>query len=121
MRLDHLKKKHQLSNIYRIDNPNLFNKRNYFQFYKYKMAVIDNKTVLPTTNNQINLDLIILTKNCQLNLEEVTNKFNPKQIIIDASNSNYNRERWLSEASINSVEIFDITEKGAFSLTLSDN
>ena len=40
--LSHLNKKHQLSNIYRVDNPNLFTKRNYFQFYDYKIAVIDN-------------------------------------------------------------------------------
>lgn len=119
VRLDHLKKKHQLSNIYRISNPNLFNKRNYFQFYDFKMVVIDNKTVLPNTAKSNDLDLVVLTKNSKLSITEIVNKFNPKQIVIDASNSTYNRERWLSE-NIN-AKIWDITNNGAFEISLADN
>ena len=119
VRLDHLKKKHQLSNIYRISNPNLFNKRNYFQFYNYKMVVIDNKTVLPNTAKSNDLDLVVITKNSKLSITEIVNKFNPKQIVIDASNSTYNRERWLLE-NIN-VNIWDINSNGAFEISLTDN
>lgn len=119
VRLDHLKKKHQLSNIYRISNPNLFNKRNYFQFYDFKMVVIDNKTVLPNTAKSNDLDLVVLTKNSKLSITEIVNKFNPKQIVIDASNSTYNRERWLSE-NIN-AKIWDIANNGAFEISLADN
>lgn len=121
VRLDHLKKKHQLSNIYRIDNPNLFNKRNYFQFYNYKLAVIDNQTVLPSTNEKIYVDLVVITKNSQLNLAEIKEKFQPKHVVIDASNSKYNRDRFLNESKNSDINIWDIVKDGAYFITLSDN
>lgn len=121
VRLDHLIKKHQLSNLYRISNTNLFNKRNYFQFYNYKMIVIDNQTVLPKTSKNINLDLAVITKNSSLTINEIAAKFNPKQIVIDASNSTYKREKWISENIGNGIEIWDIAKNGAFTLTLSDS
>ncbi len=118
VRLDHLKKKHQLSNIYRIDNPNLFNKRNYFQFYDYKIVIIDNNTVLPTQQESLAVDLVAITKNSKFSISEIVNMFNPKQIVIDASNSTYNRKRLENEAKLLNVNYWDITENGAFELSL---
>lgn len=118
VRLDHLIKRHQLSNIYRIDNRNLFNKRNYFQFYDYKVAIIDNKTVLPTQPKTLAVDLVVITKNSKISITEIANKFNPKQIVIDASNSNHNRERWLNELQRTNIKKWDVVSDGAFEFKL---
>ena len=70
VRLDHLIRKHQLSNIYRIANNNLFSKRNYFQFYDYKVAIIDNKHKI-ISRDKLPLDLLIITKNTKLSIQEI--------------------------------------------------
>lgn len=118
VRLDHLLKKHQLSNIYRIDNKNLFNKRNYFQFYNYKIAIIDNNFNTFPTNKKLKIDLLILTKNTQLSIEEVSKLFDFNELIIDGSNSNYNSERLNQEAKLLSLKTWDITKNGAFEMVL---
>jgi competence protein ComEC len=118
VRLDHLIKKHQLSNLYRISNTNLFNKRNYFQFYNYKIAVIDNQFKASQSSSKIDIDLIILTKNTKLSIKDILNIYNTKQIVIDASNSTYNRERLSNEAELLNVNYWDITTNGAFEVEL---
>ena len=118
VRLDRLIKKHQLSNIYRISNVNLFNKRNYFQFYDYKMVVIDHQFKVVSRSSKIDLDLIVLTKNTRLSIEELLTIYNPKQIVIDASNSTYNRERWVNELQNTKIKCCNIVNEGAFEVKL---
>jgi len=114
VRLDHLKRKHQLSNIYRISNQNLFTKRNYFQFYNYKMAVIDSKHQLPSSTNKLAIDLLIITKNTKLSIKELLTQYNPKQIVIDASNSTYNSQRLKDEAKNLQQSCWSVLLDGAF-------
>ena len=112
--MDHLMRKHAISNILRIDNPNLFNKRNYFQFYDTRIAVIDNNHKPQQSINKLNLDLLLITKNSKLSLAELLSQFNPKQIIIDASNSNYNSKRLKTEAKELNIKCWSVLLDGAF-------
>jgi len=114
VRMDHLMKKHAISNILRIDNPNLFNKRNYFQFYDTKIAVIDNKYIPQQSNQKLNLDLLLITKNTKLSLTELLLQFNPKQIIVDASNSTYTSKRLKDEAQQLNINCWSVLLDGAF-------
>lgn len=118
VRLDHLIKKHQLSTIYRIDNPNLFNKRNYFQFYDYKIAIIDNMYKTALTIQPLEIDAVIITKNAQVSISELQQQFNFEQLILDASNSSYNAKRLSNEASELDVNYWNITQMGAFEYNL---
>jgi competence protein ComEC len=118
IRLDHLIKRHQLSNIYRIDNGNLFTKRNYFQFYDYKVAVINDKYKLPTSNYKLTIDLLVLTKNTKLSIAEILTQFNPKQIVVDGSNSSYNSERLKDEANKLNINCWSIFLNGAYTKVL---
>lgn len=112
--LSHLNKKHQLSNIYRVDNPNLFTKRNYFQFYDYKIAVIDNRFKVNTTQNKLSLDAILISKNPQLSISELLQTFDVKEIIIDASNSKYTVNKLKEEALLLNIKCYDVSTEGAF-------
>ena len=114
VRLDQLVKPHLISNIFKIDNPNLFTKRNYFQFYDAKIAIIDNKFKLQRTPEKLNLDLLLITKNTKLSIEELLTLFNPKQIVIDASNSTYTSERLKEEAKVLNINCCSVLLDGAF-------
>ena len=118
VRLDHLIKKHQLSNIYRIDNPNLFSKKNYFQFYDKKIAIIDNQYKIESSAKQIQCDLLIITKNANVELKKLTQSIAAKLVVIDASNSTNNRERWIDELILEKIPYWDVVEKGAFEIDL---
>jgi len=112
--LDHLIKKYSLSNIYRISNRNLFTKRNYFQFYDTKIAIIDNKYQLSHSSDKLNIDLLLLTKNTQLSIKEILSQFNPKQIVVDASNSSYTSQRLKDEANEYEVNCWVVLLDGAY-------
>ncbi|MDG1477454.1 MAG: ComEC/Rec2 family competence protein [Vicingaceae bacterium] len=114
VRLDQLIKPHLISNIFKIDNPNLFTKRNYFQFYDAKIAIIDNKFKLQRTSEKLNLDLLLITKNTKLSIKELLTLFNPNQIVIDASNSTYTSERLKEEAKVLNINCWSVLLDGAF-------
>lgn len=112
--LDHLIKKNQLSNIYRIDNKNLFNKHNYFQFYHYKIAIIDNQFRVENNSKKLKIDLLILTKNTKISIEKLRSIFDVTEIVIDASNSTYNSERLELEAKDLKIKCWSVLKDGAY-------
>ena len=112
--LDHLIKRNQLSNIYRIDNKNLFTKRNYFQFFNCKIAIIDNQFRVENNSKKIKIDLLILTKNTKLSIEKLISIFDVKEIVIDASNSTYNSERLEQEAKDLKIKCWSVLKDGAY-------
>ncbi|PJB14179.1 MAG: hypothetical protein CO118_09940 [Flavobacteriales bacterium CG_4_9_14_3_um_filter_32_8] len=119
--LDHLIKKNQLSNIYRIDNKNLFTKRNYFQFYSYKIAIIDNQFKVENNSEKLKIDLLILTKNTKLSIKKLCTIFNVKEIVIDASNSVYNSERLEQEAKDLKIKCWSVLKDGAYQKNILSN
>ncbi len=114
VRFDYLTKKHLLSNIYKIDNKNLFTKRNYFQFYNYKIAIIDNNYQLKSNQNILSVDLLILTKNTKRSIKDLLTQFNPDQIVIDASNSSYTSQRLKNESAEQRVNCWSVLLDGAY-------
>jgi competence protein ComEC len=119
VRLDHLLKKHLLSNIYRISNRNLFTKQNYFQFYHKRIVLVDNKTKATQTLKKLNIDFIILTKNTKLSITEILHQYNPKQIIVDSSNSSFNAKKLKEEAKELGINCWSVLEDGAYIMELS--
>jgi competence protein ComEC len=116
--LSHLDKTHQLSNIFRVDNSHLFTKQNYFQFYDYKIAVIDNKFIINNVQKKLIIDLLVISKNIPYSITELLQVFDVKEIIIDASNSKYVSSKLKEEAIKLNVNCFDVSTDGAFIKTI---
>lgn len=114
--IEQLKKTHLLSNIYKIDNKNLFTKNNYFQFYNKQVAIVDNNIIPFRPTNKIQVDYLIWTKNCRLTLNQINTMFNFKFLIIDSSNSNYTNTKLVNEAEQLNVVYWSILKQGAFSI-----
>lgn len=114
--LENLKKEHLISNLYKIDNRNLFTKRNYFQYYNHKIAIIDKnfKPFVPT--KKLEVDYIIWTQNCKIPLTKITSVYQFKRLIIDSSNSTYINNKLLDEAKKIGINSWSIENEGAFEL-----
>ncbi len=59
-------------------------------------------------------DYIVLAGNPQINLSEWLKAFRPGKVVIDASNSPWNVDRWVRQCMEESVEVWDISSKGAY-------
>ena len=114
IRLDHLHKKHSISNLYRISNNNFFTKRNYFQFYSSRIAIINNSSQLSQQENKLAVDLLLITKNTKLTITELLKQFTPHQIVIDASNSTCTSKRFKQEAATLDIACWSVLLDGAF-------
>ena len=114
IRLDHLHKKHSISNLYRISNNNFFTKRNYFQFYSSRIAIINNSSQLSQQENKLAVDLLLITKNTKLTITELLKQFPPHQPVIDASNSTHTSNRFKQEAATLDIACWSVLLDGAF-------
>ncbi|HRP60902.1 MAG TPA: ComEC/Rec2 family competence protein, partial [Vicingus sp.] len=114
--LENLKKEHLISNLYKIDNQNLFTKRNYFQYYHHKIAIIDKNFKVFIPQEKLNVDFIIWTQNCKIPLEKLIQIFQFKKLIIDSSNSTYINDKLVNEAKQLKIEYWSVQENGAFEL-----
>lgn len=112
--LEQLKKEHLISNIYKIDNQNLFTKRNYFQYYRYKIAVIDKNFTAFIPKRKMNVDFIIWTQNCKIPLTKLAAMYQFKKLIIDSSNSTYINNKLVDEAKKLNLDYWSVENNGAF-------
>lgn len=116
--LEQLKKEHLVSNIYKIDNKNLFTKRNYFQYYSYKIGIIDKNFTLFNPTKKITVDVLIWTQNCKIPLEKVTQLYDFKLLIIDSSNSTYVNDKLVDACGLLKLECWSVLNDGAFGIDL---
>lgn len=116
--LNKLTDRNQLSTLYITDNKNVFIKRNYLQFFNEKMAILPPDFQLKSITKPLPLDLLIITKNPNFSIQELLQTFKPKEIIIDASNSNYISEKLKSEAKALNIKCWSVLTDGAYTKQL---
>ena len=117
--IKNLDKKRELFNIYRINNDKLFIKENYFQFYNSTFAIINDKGQLyDTLEYRLPIDYVIVTKNANITINDINRNFEFKEIIADASNSNFKINMWKNELSEKNNKLYNTKENGAWVLDL---
>lgn len=114
--LNKLTKRNQLSNLYTINSEILFNKEAYFQFYDKKIVLITNNFQLPKVTKPLKLDYLIITQNTKHKIKDLTTVFQPKKIIIDASNSNFITKKLKTEAEELNINYWSVPDNGAFEI-----
>ena len=67
-----------------------------------------------SAQEQIKLDLLIISNNCKIKLEELDSYFIVNQIIIDSSNSFWQVEKWQEEAETLNLNLYIVANEGAF-------
>ena len=109
-----------LSNVAVIDNKSVFYKKNFIAFNELRIFVADDKffPMIYDFEEKTKLDYVILSNNSPARLKDIKDVFEFKTIIIDSSNSLYRKEEWLTENKDIGLDIFDVSDKGAFIVDL---
>ena len=92
--------------------------KHFFQVHDKQILLIDSSFAFEPLQQKINIDLIIVSKNPKLNITQLTEVFNCKQYIFDASNSLWIIGKWGKECERLHLPFHSIPENGAFIVDL---
>lgn len=91
----------------------------YIMFFNKILLIINNKKQIQyQTNNKLNIDFLLLSKNADVTIPEIKNLYNIKLIIFDSSNSFYKVEAWKKECAEINQTYYSVIKNGAFTKDL---
>lgn len=82
--------------------------------FKNTTVVCLNNNCFPNAGNPIAAQLVILSKNTPFTLQQVRRQFANAAIVVDASNSYRQLNRWKTEASTLGIAYYSVVDNGAF-------
>ena len=102
-----------------FQSDNLLVKFPFIQFYDKKIALInDLENDLPKEKTpKIELDFLIIYGNPKLQITNLLQSYNPRQIIFDASSSKWKIKKWKQECQELNIPTYDINNKGALEIS----
>jgi len=109
-----------LSTITTIDNRKVFFKNKFICYDGITMYVLDDE-FMPFESDSIDrikVDYVVLSESPQVTLEDVSQYFDFKEIIISSSNSTARCEAWHSENEFAKFNVHDVRVDGAFVATI---
>jgi len=92
-------------------------------FHGLKVAIWEDKRIIHwhqeldadlTFKEQIDVDLLIISNNALRKSEKLLEFFNPKKIVLDASNSYYNIQNFKAKFEEENLDYYIVPEEGAF-------
>lgn len=92
----------------------VFKKGNFFQFSNDRILICDSEHIKQKSDRKIQLDYLILTGNPKVEVGELLAQFDFNTLIIDASNSNYQVNKWKNECDSLVLPYHDVKSSGAF-------
>ncbi len=98
--------------------PALKNNSFYWQFYDKKIILIDSTGGFETSDSAISIDLLLISRNASVNLNEMITVVKPAIIVFDASNSLWKIEKWKKDCEELHLRYHSVAEEGAFILEL---
>jgi competence protein ComEC len=115
--LFHLQPARTLYRVYRADSlVNLFPLNQGFVFGNRSVVRIDKKFSPGFPVQKIAVDILILSKNPAVTINQLTRVFACKQIVFDSSNPAWKIARWKSECQQQGVVFYSVPDEGAFVL-----
>lgn len=105
-----------LSTITAIDNRKVFFKHKFINYDGLSIYVLDDEFMPFETEGfgKISVDYVVLSESPQVSLEDVSQYFDCKEIIISSSNSYSRCESWKAEKEALDIAAHDVREEGAF-------
>lgn len=89
----------------------------YSKFHTIKMVRIDNKFTLQALEEKVSVDYVLISSNSKTKLKNLYKMLDFDAVIVDGSNSKWNRNRVEAEAENLHIPIYN-TDKGAFYLKI---
>ncbi len=101
------------------DQSGLYVNGNFVQFAGKRIAIFTRNLSLYNVGQQtINADLAILTKNPDIQLQQIIKACNPGIVVIDASNAPYRAGRWEKDCLEAGVKCHRVDKDGAYTLSI---
>ena len=109
-----------LSTITTIDNRKVFFKNKFISYDGITLYVLDDEFMPFESDSfdKIKVDYVVLAESPQVTLEDVSQYFDFKEIIISSSNSTARCEAWHSENEFAKFKVHDVKVDGAFVATI---
>lgn len=92
-----------------------FRRGDYLQFSDCRIAVL-NKALPAELTDTLDVDIVILRKDPDIEIQSIVRCFHPDQIIFDPTNTWYHIRKWKEQAEKLSISCYSVTEEGAFVL-----
>ena len=103
----------QLNN--RVDSLNdIFHLNLFYMFHNKKIAFINKPLHMEVGEQKMEVDLIVISKNPNINISQLTRLFNCRQFVFDASNPVWKIEKWQKECNELHLLNHSIPVSGAF-------
>ena len=90
-----------------------------WQFYGKKIMIIDTTLSFASIQNKIKVDVLLITKNANVDISNITSSVMPRCIVFDASNSLWKIAQWKKQCSLLHLPYFTTAEQGAFILDVN--
>ena len=87
-----------------------------WQFYNKKLMIIDSAVDFIPLKNKIAIDVLLITKNANVDFESIALVVTPRCIVFDASNSLWKIEKWKKQCSLLHLPCFITAEQSAYIL-----
>jgi competence protein ComEC len=94
--------------------PFLKRENHFIQFLDKRIVLLDKSFKPFETESRLKADLIILSKNAKVRVEDLSKAFDFKKIIFDSSNSDKKIAYWKKNCEKLGIEYYDVNENGAF-------
>jgi competence protein ComEC len=116
----HLKPSRVLYRIEQTDSmQNLFSDDDYASFVNKRILLIDSTTYFAKSNSKTDVDLLVISRNPKLYISRLSQSFTIKQVVFDGSASPGKLKYWKRDCDSLHVPYHDVSEKGAFVMTLN--
>jgi competence protein ComEC len=96
-----------------------------FSIYKHiygkhnkRLMVLDSAVCFKPIGDKIDVDVLVISKNIRVSINELVCSIKPKLIVFDASNSLWKISKWKKECEALNLRFFSIKEQGAFVMNL---
>lgn len=100
---------------------NIFRSGQFMLFHDTRLAIIDTAIAMKNKASPIKVDLLFISQNPKVTIDELLTLYEPNLVIFDASNYPKRTANW--QATCDSIEInsYDVRENGALVYDLLDN
>lgn len=87
---------------------------NFMQLGHAKILLLKHDSLFKSIKSPIQLDYLILSNNCNVQLSDLKNNCSFKRLIFDSSNSTYRIKKWKKECEELRIDYYDVNSMGAF-------
>jgi competence protein ComEC len=96
----------------------LFRQGDFYQFGNKRILFVNKALPYATPKEKIPVDIIVVSNNPKLQIEQLATVFTPGQLVFDASNSLWKIEQWKQACEKLHLRHYSIPEQGAFVLDI---